>query len=551
MLTLPECNTYSSYLLDKAVQEVFTFKENMKHNKLLTTIAALSLLPAQCVDAQEIEVIQVIGSQIVGQSQTDPSQDLTLINALMPELAFTSGGVGGFSAFNERGTQSIHTVVYRNGVPVNDAGAGWYDFAHDMPTGGERVQSISGPNSVMYGNGSLAGTVFINDEISENSMMVRLGDNHTLKSIEMAEVFALSYAKINNGSVKTDNTENDWYENVTAKLSTELGQFTATATYTDYSYDYDDCWNTDYSVTNDCVQQGNKGTVSIRNDNLTFGYNFNNAEYFSSGDSTWESKAENFYFDGRKQTYLFSKPTVVGVTVTQEKYAGESRADHSVYATIDVSEFVQVGTRLSEDALVYRVGFAYDNWFASLGTSFRNPSIYELHGDAWTAANPDLDPEKAIGGEVGYGPLSVFKYDFSNGIDYSFANSQYINSGAYSTQGIRLMDTYAVPYGGLNVMLGYTDSDQPQVPEYKSSVRYFATLRDWGISLEYISMINRGTDYTGAEIDDVETINFNLYKTLGRIELNLAIRDLLNNEFEMTPGYAAGGRTLLLTITYK
>jgi len=217
----------------------------MKHNTLTTALSSLLLLPTLSVSAQEIEVIQVIGSQIVGQSETDPSQDLTIINALMPELVFTSGGVGGFSAFNERGTQSIHTVVYRNGVPVNDAGAGWYDFAHDMPTGGERVQSISGPNSVMYGSGSLAGTVFINDEISENAVMVRLGDDHQLKSFEIAEVFALSHTKINNGSVKTDNTEDDWYENTTAKLSTTLGQFTTTVTYTDYSYDYDDCWNTD------------------------------------------------------------------------------------------------------------------------------------------------------------------------------------------------------------------------------------------------------------------------------------------------------------------
>lgn len=523
----------------------------MKHNTLTTALSSLLLLPTLSVSAQEIEVIQVIGSQIVGQSETDPSQDLTIINALMPELVFTSGGVGGFSAFNERGTQSIHTVVYRNGVPVNDAGAGWYDFAHDMPTGGERVQSISGPNSVMYGSGSLAGTVFINDEISENAVMVRLGDDHQLKSFEIAEVFALSHTKINNGSVKTDNTEDDWYENTTAKLSTTLGQFTTTVTYTDYSYDYDDCWNTDYSVTNNCVQQGNKGTVSIRNDNITFGYNFNNAEYFSSGDSTWESKAENFYFDGRKQTELMGKHIVVGVTATQQQYVGESQTDQSVYTTVDLSDFVQVGARLSKDALVYRVGFAYDNWFASLGTSFRNPSIYELHGDAWTAANPDLSPEKAIGGEFGYGPLSVFKYEFSNGIDYSFANSQYINTGEYTTQGVRLMDTYAMPYGGLSVMLGYTDSDQPQVPEFKSSVQYFATIRDWGVSLEYISMLNRGTDYTGAAIDDVETLNFNLYKTLDRFEFNIAVRDLLDNQFEMTPGYAAGGRTLLLTITYN
>ena len=67
---------------------------------------------------------------------------------------------------------------------------------------------------------------------------------------------------------------------------------------------------------------------------------------------------------------------------------------------------------LSEDAFVYRIGHEKGNWFSSFGTSYRNPTLYELNGDSWTLPNPTLDPEEAIGYEIGYKRLTLFKYKF-------------------------------------------------------------------------------------------------------------------------------------------
>ena len=66
----------------------------------------------------------------------------------MPAVT-VSGGYGAFMGYTDRGTQTVHTTIYRNGVPANDAGSGWYDFGHDFATGNEKVKIVNGPNSVL------------------------------------------------------------------------------------------------------------------------------------------------------------------------------------------------------------------------------------------------------------------------------------------------------------------------------------------------------------------------------------------------------------------
>ena len=93
---------------------------------------------ANKLQAQEIEEIVVIGATIY-ETESDPSTDVNVLESIIPE-ATTSGGYGSFLGYTERGTQTIHTTIFRNGVPANDAGSGWYDFGHDLSTGNEKVK---------------------------------------------------------------------------------------------------------------------------------------------------------------------------------------------------------------------------------------------------------------------------------------------------------------------------------------------------------------------------------------------------------------------------
>ena len=537
------------------------FKKNFHLNfspLYATVVFMLLMICATEVKAEEesddlIEEIVVVGSSEM-QDATEVSQDLTIIETLMPAMSFTSGGYGGAALYNERGTQTVHTTVYKNGVPVNDAGAGWYDFGHDVVTGLETVKVVSGPNGVLYGSGSLGGTVFINDEIS-NQAVIRAGSDHTLINVALLDAISITSFDVSNDSVRNDNTEEDDYKNTTVKAVKEFYGVTVALSRTDYDYDYDNCYGADWSQSNDCLQSGEKTDISVRNDIFTLGYSSSDSEYFTKGVSTYESEAKRYYFDARESFDLGypAAKLIAGITFDKEEYAGEDQTNLSGYATLNFQDRFQVGTRLSEDARVYRVGYAVDGFFTNFSTSYRNPTLYQQYGDSWVQPNPNLEPEEGMGIEVGYFGVSIFAYDFDQNIDYDGSISQYVNTGEYTTKGLRIKHDFVVPYGALRLKAGYTDTDQPRVPEYMGSLAYFASFGDTTTELRWRGQFEREPGpWDGPSLEDISSFDFVISRKVSdKFELSLTVQDLLDDVTEILPGYDVGGRKVLLTLQYR
>jgi outer membrane cobalamin receptor len=504
--------------------------------------------------ADEIEHITVTAST-THIATSDPAIDVSILETLFPETT-VAGRFGGFTGFSERGTQPTHTLVYRNGVPVNDAGAGWYDFGHDLSTGNETATIVTGTNSVLYGSGSLGGTVFLNDNINSGGV-VRLGDQHQFVSASFENMFNLTYFDTTNKSVRNDNDETDDYKNITARLNLEVEDWEVKINYTDYSYDFDQCWNNLGVYSNDCVQEGNKGTVSIRNDSTTIGYTFNDADYFALEDKTWSSRTNRYYADHRQQYVLTNNgkyvgDALVGVTLDKEEYAGHSQNNVALYGVFKRDMF-ELGTRVTNDTAVFRAGVEYKKFFANVGTSYLNPTLYQLHGDAWVIPNTELDPEEAIGFELGYNKLSMFYYKFSQGIDYNFTDNQYVNTGNYDTKGVRYVDNF-FPTDSLwfRIDAGYTDTDQPRVAKYKfvSSANYH--FKKFTAKLTYTGLFDRKPSiYDGDSLKNINSFDLSIQREFSpEFLLSLTARDILDNEFEIVPGYDAGGRQLFLSLQY-
>lgn len=515
-------------------------------NKLAMSICLV--LSVAAIEAQEIEEVVVVGTTVY-EAESNPSTDVLLLESLIPE-ATQAGGYGGFSGYTERGTQTIHTSVFRNGVPANDAGSGWYDFGHDYATGSETIKIVNGVNSVLYGSGSLGGTVFIKDDLSKDVSVVRLGDKHQFMS-HTAKGFNLSYFNVDNGSVRSDNDESDNYLNMTAKGQFDTGEFTTNVSATSYDYDYDNCYTASFSQSNDCSQLGTKGTISVRNDNYTFGYSFNDAKYKTEGIETYSSDAERAFVDTRHTV----GNNLYGATVEYEKYEGMSQDTISAYAMLNY-EPINIGLRVSEDAFVYRIGSAKGDFFSSFGTSYRNPTLYELNGDAWTAPNPGLEPEEATGVEVGYKNITVFKYRFSEGIDYSFASSQFVNTGKYDTQGVRYNNSMTFDYLDtfIGYELGYTDSDQPRVAKYKAIINSIHQADNYTLSFTYTGLFDRKPGpYDGtAMLDNVSSIDYKIESEIApNYLLSATVRDILDKTYEYLPGYNSGGVEILITLQYR
>ena len=139
--------------------------------------------------------------------------------------------MGGFHGIQLNGTDTKHTAVYKNGVPVNDPSSGWYDFGNDLPAH-QNIRTISGPNSAKYGSGSMAGVVLIEDNFERNLTAELAEDMTRLVASyewypEVQEVgVQVAHYKGTNGSAMTYNTEEDWYENTTVKFAyaNEMGK---------------------------------------------------------------------------------------------------------------------------------------------------------------------------------------------------------------------------------------------------------------------------------------------------------------------------------------
>jgi len=647
-----------------------------KHILKITFIICLPLLTAWAI-ADEIEEI-VVTAQQEKTIKADPITSSSLISAIMPVFTWNAGGYGGFVGYNERGAQTSHTSVYVNGIPANDPGASWYDFGHDFASG-QTVKVISGANGVIYGSGSMAGTVLIQDTI-ERGITLRMEDE--IKFARVAPIDQLEFSMVNTGmdSVRNDNDEEDNYENKTVRFNVDAGDFSIVGKFTEYEYDYDNCYDYNWGQSNDCLQDGQRYNVAIRNDYITIGRNYNTAEYFTELDPTYTNESYRDYFrignqvelsnslnvafgiDVEKQYYNTSSWQNVEGTELVERYNtipgsytddnlsyndgtllplwdGTTRPDlnnpievldgNGIYTLTQTdlkysdenggiyfqanANFIlnyNFGIRLgNDDQNALRLGIEKGDFFFNIGNSFRKANLYEKFGDGVVQGNEELEPEKGVGVELGYGVLSVFMYDFEEAIEYVpgyytdvitatlelnddlsvnkdgtyggcvldpnytasdgmplgcvytlvednnpvYTMPTYANTGEYTTAGMR----YANNFGPLFVMLKYTDTDQTRVPKFAGVLQYSENFFDVNFKIKYAFNLDRAPgpyDVLEEGQEYLEDLNkLNLYVTkefTNGLTISFKAENITDEVVEVVPFYNTQGTEYYLTLGY-
>ena len=647
-----------------------------KHILKITFIICLPLFTAWAF-ADEIEEIVVTAQQekII---KADPITSSSLMSAIMPVFTWNSGGYGGFVGYNERGAQTSHTSVYVNGIPANDPGASWYDFGHDFASG-QTVKVISGANGVIYGSGSIAGTVLIQDTI-ERGLTLRVEDDVNYVRVAPIDQLEVSMFKDSMGSVRNDNEEEDNYENKTARFNVDAGDFTIVGKFTEYEYDYDNCYGYSFNQSNDCLQDGQRYNVAIRNDYITIGRNYNTAEYFTELDPTYTNESYRDYFRIGNQVELSNKLNIAfgidvdkqyyntsswqnvegtelvlrydtrpgsytdenlsyndgtllplwdgtiepdldnpievldgngiyTLTQTDEKYSDENGAIY-FQANADFILSYNFGIRLgNDDQNAVRLGIEKGDWFFNLGNSFRKPNLYEKFGDGYVQGNEELEPEKGVGIELGYGVLSVFMYDFEEAIEYlpgyytdnittsleldaeasvntdgtfggcvldpNYTASEgmplgcvyslvednnpvytmptYTNTGEYTTAGVRFSNNF----GPIFISLKYTDTDQTRVPKFAGVVQYSEDFFDVNFRLKYAFNLDRAPgpyDVLAEGQEYLEDLNkLNLYVTkefTNGLTVSFKAENITDEVVEVVPFYNTQGSEYYLTLGY-
>lgn len=534
---------------------------------LLLTIAFMT--PAT-VEANEIEEVIVVAQQ-VQLMETTPITSTRLISAIMPAFTYSPGGYGGFVGYNERGAQTVHTTVYTNGIPANEPGSGWYNFGHDVVSG-ESVKVITGANGVLYGSGSIAGTVLIKDVIDSGST-IRFEES-TPSYLRIAPTDNFEYTKFRSDmpSVRNDNTEEDSYDLQQVKVSVDAGDWTFAGKFVEYEYDYDNCYTADFSQSNDCVDVGDRYNLSVRNDNITIGRSFTDSKYSTDGIQTYSNESYRNFLRIAEHKDLSSMVSIdFGVDAEALHYATESTSGSNTYEDDNYGAFVSVnasavfdynfGVRIgNDDQNALRFGMTQGQFFLNIGNSFRKPTLYEKFGDDFVLGNETLKPEEGIGYEIGFGTLGLFRYEFSETIDYQsgfmlgdvYVNPQYYNAGDFITQGFRYMQSF----GAVSVMLKYTDTEQPRVAKYGAMISWKQRYGKNEYQVKYAVNLDRApSQYDIIDSEFLEDLKkMNLYYTRyinEKVTLSLKVENAFDDVVEVVPFYDNQGREIYLTLGYN
>jgi vitamin B12 transporter len=131
------------------------------------TAAQGTVLPETVVTATRVPtLVQRIpaGVTVIDRATIEARGYTTLAEALsaVPGLRLvSSGGLGGNASAFTRGTNSNHTLVLRDGIPLNDPSdaGGLFNFGVDTLGDVERIEVVRGPMSGLYGSGAIGGVV--------------------------------------------------------------------------------------------------------------------------------------------------------------------------------------------------------------------------------------------------------------------------------------------------------------------------------------------------------------------------------------------------------
>ena len=555
-----------------------------KHTFKITAVIVAPLLLAFFVSKAQAEDIEevIVTAQEVKTVKTDPLSSSTVFSAIMPDKTWIAGGYGASTLYRERGAQSVHTTVYRNGIPANSPGSGWYDFGHDIASG-ETIRVISGTNGVMYGSGSIAGSVLIQDTIDKGIIAKYGSDQYQYLSVAPTDWLQVTDFGVTQHSVRNDNEETDKYKNQSAKIIADAGDFKIIVQAVDYAYDYDNCYTVSFSQSNDCVQDGEKFSVSIRNEYFTIGRTEEEAEYFTEDVSTYQNENSRDYFRVGDTVDLTNLLQVTyGVDGSRDQYNVHEQDNYGAFLSINAKFALDYnfGFRVgNEDQNALRLGIAKDQFYINFGTSYRRPNLYEQFGDSYVDGNDSLMPEEGEGYEVGFGALSIFKYEFKESIEYTsgsmttniineavyddsgtlildevtedvYTNASYYNAGAYNTQGVRFNNTW----GNFNLMLKYTDTDQARIPEISGVLTWKQTIKGIDYRVKYAGQFDRKPslyDVLGTGqvfLDDLKKLNVYIGKKFDKFDLLFTIENLTNEEAEVIPFYNNEGREFKLAI---
>ncbi|MCW0181869.1 MAG: TonB-dependent receptor [Zavarzinia sp.] len=440
----------------EALPEVSVTANRGEATPLTEVGSAVSIITAEEIEAKQIRVV---------------SDALRLI----PGVAVSRhGSFGNQTTVRLRGSESNQTLVLIDGVAVNNpASSSEFDFGHLMAQDIERIEVLRGPQSALYGSDAVGGVINIVTRKGEPGSGVTIsaegGSMNTYASSVSAhaagEGFSIragasgfSTTGTSSASKWRGNSEEDGFRSLSSFVNasydpSKLYGFDVVFRNTDYRSEYDDTPPPFYTLADwpsvaDGTETFARGQARLAlldgrwTQRLGVSHFRNDVDYTAPGlwpDSTLWGETTKYDY---QSNLSFDTGSDLSHTVTAaieyqhdeiDSYVQQDMAQTSYVAQYQLALFDALSLTGAlrrdandkfEDATTYRLTAAYDlaatgtKLRTSYGTGVKNPTINELYGYGGSyIGNPDLQPEKAKGWDVGLDQM-LFGDRLSFGLTY-------------------------------------------------------------------------------------------------------------------------------------
>ena len=397
-----------------------------------------------------------------------------------------SGATGQQTSIFMRGTNSNHTMVAINGIPIKDNSTtgGLHDLGQDFIKHITGIQIVKGSQGTLFGPNAVGGVInFITTDSYENSISTTIGSNNTkgitLKIHEDIDNHSVSVildgTKSDGISVYPNGAEKDGYEtkNITVNTKSKFDNFDIGTTIVkrnnDSDLDASGADDTDYTANNKMsvyqIYTRIKNALGFSN------FTFSRSEY----DREYVNGTEIDEYDSNTNTYLFTNTfqfNTFDLTpgIEYEQYDGTFNNRGSYTSSVDkegnnTGTFINgnyivndklllsAGIRNDESSMfnnynTYRFGTTYEitddlKLKGNYSTAVKTPTLYELYGadNFGYSGNSNLQPEESETIDFGFEyqindkmdmDLVYFTTDLDNMITYG--NSTYSNATGTSNR---------------------------------------------------------------------------------------------------------------------
>ena len=501
----------------------------------------------------------------------------------------TGGQRGSISSLFLRGLKTAHAHVRVDGVRLSDSTISTNNFlGNALLQGVDRLEILRGPQSALYGGESIGGVIGVYSSKGAGDPSARVfveggsfGTFRTGASAQGEFDSGLAYAL----GVGWETTENDAQGTpeldhdqlaYALRLDYDMSEHARVgATFRGGHGEFHDTFGgenfTDYQLV---TVHGEVDVTDAWQTGLRFGAY---TESYDFGDpSSFATDAEKLSLGWENEVrWSQAHTTAFGVLIEQTDFAQDfsfpaNRDQLGLSATHvwDVNEALVLtgGLRWEDDdaygdeftwrtTVAYKIPGSETSLRASYGTAYRTPNLLELNGGPFEAGNPNLDPERSVGWDVGVtqawgDDLSLNLTWFENDVDHLIVDR--FGAAPFNTSGkgksSRLEVGVESEFGELRYGAAYTYLNDSLVglPEHvlQAHLQWKASERlDLGVEVSYVG----DRDLGGDPLDAYWLTRFyGAYEMTDHVTLHARIENAFDERYEHASfgGVAVAARRL-------